>query len=185
MTAVVGTITVWLSTCSDRAPVLSPVIRPFTSTPLLDDDRRSESRRARLPFSVTLISIRSSAATPVSVSVASMPGPENLNCTVPGGTPVKVNCPAPSTWVVTDVPTTVTVMLVVAIVEMPAADQRSVAMAVDGAALTLLTRPVITAPVVLDARTLVGLAGVTDVLAPSPHAAEMPVATYEQKPDHG
>jgi hypothetical protein len=77
---------------------------------------------------------------------------------------------------VTDVPTTVTVMLVVAMVEMPAADHRSVAMTVGGTPLTLFTRPVITAPVVLDARTLVGLAGVTDVLAPSPQAAEILVA---------
>src|SRR5262249_60841502 len=60
--------------------------------------------------------MRSVADTPVRVIVASIPEPENFRLTSPGGTPVSVNCPLPSTAVEMSVPTIVTVTLVAAIV---------------------------------------------------------------------
>src|SRR5262245_43634232 len=166
-------MTVWPSACNVRVGVSSPVIRPFTRTPLLDDERRSESRRAPLPFSVTLISIRSVADTPRNVTVASLPEPLNLSVTSPGGTPVRVNWPEPSTCVLTEVPTMVTVIPVVAMTEKPDADQRSAAAAPDPTLATLLTRPTITAPLADDAPRPDGLAGFTAVPALSPQAAEI------------
>src|SRR5262249_6132626 len=104
--------------------------------------------------------MRSVADTPVRVIVASIPEPENFRLTSPGGTPVSVNCPLPSTAVEMSVPTIVTVTLVAAIV----LNTPGAVMAVE----TPVTRPIITAP--RDARLAEGAVGEYDASDPHPAA---------------